>query len=507
MSSSSGDDILEGFLGDDEDPVIEKSSGDSVLPVVNEGSDELPDFDAVTDVDDSFFVESRVAFVQSSGSENNSVMAEDRVESSESDSSDGGEDGESGSDGGESALADELRSIYSDGFDDVLEHPGASGDESSVDGVGEFDYFAEAPVEVREGELDIDRILSDAIDLNASDVHIDANKEISFTILGDIVHQGKYGVPSDTMTLRCQHSILSHVLLEDFTQELECDASYTIKSGKYAGRSTRLSTGLAFGSVFLVFRIIADVIPSVGELGISDELLSWVYYSRGLVLINGPTGSGKSTTIASMIRHLQLHERRKIITLEKPIEYVYPSDGLSHVTQREIGRDSQSFSNGLKSAMRQAPDLINVGEVRDREEFDKLLHASATGHLAISTMHTTTASGTINRIKSLYDGGEQASVLSVISSSVRGFANQLLLKSPGGKSRVAVREVLSVNAEVAGFIHDGDAGSVEEYQIKHCMTMEHELWRAIRAGKCTMEEARYQCARPFLFDELKNKDF
>lgn len=197
-----------------------------------------------------------------------------------------------------------------------------------------------------------------------------------------------------------------------------------------------------------------------------------------------------STTLASIIREIQLNRSDKIITVEKPVEYVYGIAGRSSVTQREVGRDTKSFAAALDSAMRQHPDVLLIGEVRNQEEVSALLYAAETGHLAFSTMHTNSAPHTLNRIKRLFSGEEQVRILGDLSEVARGFSNQLLVKSLDGKSRSSVNEVLEVDDTVKQLILTGDVRGIVHYQEEQGITMEHELVKAVIEGRCSVEEAR-----------------
>lgn len=212
-----------------------------------------------------------------------------------------------------------------------------------------------------------------------------------------------------------------------------------------------------------------------------------------------------STTFASLIRKIQLEQPKKIITVENPIEYLYGVDGRSIVVQREIGMDARSFSSALDSAMRQAPDLIMVGEIRNRNEVDQALRASETGHLTLSTMHTSDAWTTVNRISSLYEGDEQARVLSSLKDNLRGIANQVLVKSIDGKSRFSVYSVLEINDEISHYIGHRDTEKIKKYMKDNGLTIEHQLVKAVNDKKCTVQEARVCANDRQYFDEvLKN---
>lgn len=209
-----------------------------------------------------------------------------------------------------------------------------------------------------------------------------------------------------------------------------------------------------------------------------------------------------STTLASLLQEIQLSRAQNIITIERPVEFIYGVRGKALVKQREVGRDTRSFEKALTSAMRQAPDIIMVGEVRDQVEVDALLRAAETGHLTISTMHTNSAPATINRIKSLYSGSEQARVLGTLSDVSRGFANQVLVRSVAGDSRFAVHEVLDVGEDVRRMILRGDVEALRGYQLENRITLEHVLARVVSAGKCSADEALRVCNNPVLLRKL-----
>lgn len=394
---------------------------------------------------------------------------------------------------------DDLANILEDNFDDYDEINEFLDDDDEED-----DYFGSLNFSSSDTEkVTIDDILGKSFEMGASDVHISPDAEVAFTILGEIVFIKEYGIIPANIVQRAYAQITSHESQAIFAENLELDTAYTVKSGKYKGRRLRLSVGRSFSRVFMVFRTISDSIPSPEELGVPDELKKWINLPNGLVLICGPTGTGKSTTFASLINQINLNQSKKIITVERPIEYIYPTENAkSLVTQREIGRDARSFSNALTSAMRQAPNVIMIGEVRDKEEVDSLLRASETGHLALSTMHTTSPAGTINRIKSLYEGDEQLRVLSSLKDNVRGIANQVLLRSKDGRSRFAVHCVLDVTPEVSDMIGAGDVGMIQQYMEDNKMTIEHKLVQAVLDKKCDIETARNACIFPDKFDAI-----
>lgn len=357
------------------------------------------------------------------------------------------------------------------------------------------------------GNLHLDQILTEAILTGASDVHIAAEAIVSMTRNGDIYRYKGYVSPdTEVMHELIHNAILTHQQQSVFNTEYEYEGSYTLQYGPMTGRRTRLTVGKTFGKYFMVFRIISEYIPSMEQLEIQDEMIRWSHYPNGLFLLCGPTGSGKSTTLASILHNLQMTTRKKIISIEKPIEYIYPDDSPSLVVQREVGEDTRGFYEGLTSAMRQSPNVILLGEVRNTEEVTELLRAAETGHLAISTMHTNSVATTISRIQNLFKGNEQRRIMSTLADTMRGIANQVLVKTVDGEGRFAVRELLTINNEIKELIISGDIQGIRNYQIERGATMEHGLVAAVKAGKCQLEDAISQTADPILFDKLMKEE-
>lgn len=365
---------------------------------------------------------------------------------------------------------------------------------------------------------DINAILAVAFEEGASDIDIIPYQAIAFKKLGEVFRRKDFATPADPVpdgrtTREMQQYILSDELSQRFIRVKEVDTSYVVRLEKdtlpqyrhlvekYKGRRLRVSVGHTNENIYMTFRTITDKVPTPQELGIEGDMLRWASLPRGLILINGSTGSGKSTTLSSLIRQEQLRSRKKFITIENPVEFMYPDDGESIVVQREVGKDTDSFESGLNSAMREAPDVILIGEVRDKTEALALLKASDTGHLALSTMHTKDVATTISRVRKIFEGDGESSALASLSDALKGIANQILLKTPDGKSRFAVRETLVVDDEVRALIAEGDAEGVRRYQREHRITLEHELARVTASGRCSMEAALIHTERVKEFDE------
>lgn len=365
--------------------------------------------------------------------------------------------------------------------------------------------------------FNIDTILFDAASLGASDIHIKSGELVAFTILGDIAKQPQYGRVTDDIAEAILKARIKDGYEKDLVTNQELDGAYVIKDGPGEGTRFRLASGYSNRIPWFTFRHIPGAIPTPEKLGVPSILKEWLRFSNGLVLVCGTTGTGKTTTLASCLREIQLTQPKNIYTVEKPVEFIYPDDGLGFVRQREVAgisdnsfsisnsADTRSFSSALDTAMRSAPDIILIGETRNRVEADQLLRAAESGHLTVSTMHTNSAPATLNRIKSLFEGSEQARVLDTLSEVVKGFMNQVLVLSPDGTKRVAVHETLDFNSELKELIQAGDIHSVRKYQEEMGATMNHELARAFLNGITTLDSAREKSPDVREFDLILKK--
>ncbi len=237
---------------------------------------------------------------------------------------------------------------------------------------------------------------------------------------------------------------------EEFKENGEVDFSYSLPGYcRY-----RVNAYRQRGSVSIALRIIPQEIPTIDQLGLPQVLKKLAMQRRGLVLCTGPTGSGKSTTLASMINVVNKNRPAHIITLEDPIEYLH-SHNQSIVHQREVGHDTMSFANGLRAALRQDPDVILVGEMRDLETISIALEASETGHLVLATLHTNDAPSTVERIIDVFPAHQQQQVRVQLASSISGILSQQLLPHADGASRVAALEILIATSAVRNIIREG----------------------------------------------------
>lgn len=293
--------------------------------------------------------------------------------------------------------------------------------------------------------MDIIQLLTRAKEMNASDLHISVNSAPVYRIHGELVLEGESLWPADTEEMG--RYLMSEGQWQTFCGAGEVDFSYSVPgTSRY-----RVNVYRQRGCISIAARIVPNSIPKFESLGIPEVIRGLTDKPHGLVLVTGPTGSGKSTTLAAMIDHINHSHRRHIITLEDPIEYLHKHD-LSVIDQREIGLDTHGFGSALRAALRQDPDVILVGELRDLETISTALTAAETGHLVFATLHTSDAVSTIDRIIDVFPATQQPQVRIQIASVLQGVAAQRLYQTLDGKRRVAAVEVLINTPAVANLI-------------------------------------------------------
>lgn len=287
-----------------------------------------------------------------------------------------------------------------------------------------------------------------AIDNEASDIHITVGISPVLRINGSLVNVGENILkPDDTIAFIKQ--VLDEKQLIELENIGEIDTSF---SSPGVGRF-RVNAYKQRGSYGMAIRIIPLKVPTMEELGLPIIVRDLARLPRGLILVTGPTGSGKSTTLASMINLINQERKCHILTLEDPIEYLHKHNK-SIVNQREIGSDSNSFANGLRSALRQDPDVIQVGEMRDLETISIALTAAETGHLVLSTLHTIGAAKTIDRIIDVFPPHQQQQVRIQFSSVIQGIISQQLLAKANGRGRVAAFEIMVATYAIRNLIRE-----------------------------------------------------
>jgi len=294
----------------------------------------------------------------------------------------------------------------------------------------------------------IENILRAAIELKASDIHLTVGVPPVFRINGDIKRYGKdMLLPADTEEIA--KTIVPETMWDLFKEKGELDFSY----GLSGVSRFRVNAYHQRKSISLALRVVASKTPSLEELDLPEIISKLVEKPQGLILVTGPTGSGKSTTLASMIDYMNRTMRKHIITLEDPIEYLHKHRN-SIIDQREVGFDTKSYASGLKGALRQDPDVILVGEMRDLETMSIAMTAAETGHLVLGTLHTSSAPTTINRVIDVFPSAQQPQIRVQIASVLVGVISQRLFPTADKKGRKAATEILVNNHAIANLIRN-----------------------------------------------------
>ncbi|MEW6065400.1 MAG: type IV pilus twitching motility protein PilT [Bacillota bacterium] len=344
----------------------------------------------------------------------------------------------------------------------------------------------------------IESILRFGTKINASDVHITVGKPPVFRINGllqslDNMSSFEQELPRTKLTpeqtMEMARAIMDAGQYKKFTEMGEVDFSYSIHGmGRF-----RINIYKQRGSVAMAMRIIRTQIPTMQELGLPEVTGHLARKPRGLVLVTGPTGSGKSTTLAAMIDLINTETSSHIITLEDPVEYLH-FHKKSIVNQREIGQDSMSFGNALRAAMREDPDVILVGEMRDLETMATAITAAETGHLVLATLHTTSAAQTIDRIIDAFPPHQQQQIRIQLSSTLQGVICQQLLPKRDGSGRVVAMETMVVTPAIRNLIREGKTHQIVS-QIQTgarfgMQTMDMSLRNLVLNGIVSAETAR-----------------
>lgn len=336
--------------------------------------------------------------------------------------------------------------------------------------------------------MDIADLLRLSVKHKASDLHLSAGISPMIRVDGDM---RKLDLDSSALS---HQEVLDLVLStmrdsqkEEFEAELEVDFSFELPEiGRFRINAFNQSRGCS-----AVFRTIPVHIPSLEHLDAPPIFTKIANYEKGLVLVTGPTGSGKSTTLAAMVDYINRHHNKHVLTIEDPIEFVHTNNQCL-INQREVHRDTHSFKNALRSALREDPDVILVGELRDQETVSLALTAAETGHLVFGTLHTSSAPKTVDRIIDVFPAGDKSMVRSMLSESLRAVISQRLLKRNGG-GRVASYEIMLGTSAIRNLIREDKIAqmySIIQTSASHGMrTMEQHAKQLITQGIITRDEA------------------
>ena len=249
----------------------------------------------------------------------------------------------------------------------------------------------------------------------------------------------------------------------------------------------------------MVMRVIPSRIPTLEELNLPKALYEICDYNKGMVIVTGPTGSGKSTTLAAMVNHINQNRKMHIITIEDPIEFSHPSIN-SMIQQRQVGIQAKTFAQALRAALRESPDIVLVGEMRDLETISQAISAAETGHLVFGTLHTNSAAKTIDRIIDVFPADAQDSIRSMLSGTLRAVVAQQLLKTADGEGRVAVQEIMTVNMGIAGLIREAKTSQIPSFitmgSREGMQSMDQHLLTLVQDGRISVDSAFQRCISP-----------
>ncbi len=347
--------------------------------------------------------------------------------------------------------------------------------------------------------IDIKELLKYSIESKASDLHLSTTSKPMVRIDGTMQSLELPNITNDDM-LVIKKQVLNDNQQKILDERLEIDFSYELdKFGRFRVNFFHQINGLAAS-----FRIIPSAVLTSEELGIHPIINDLAFMDKGLILLTGPTGSGKSTTLAAMINHINENKHKHIITVEDPVEY-YHSTIKSLINQRELGHSTHSFANALKSALREDPDVILVGEMRDLETIQLALTAAETGHLVLSTLHTSTAVKTIDRIIDVFPSAQKGQIRSMLSESLEAVIAQKLLPNKSGKGRVPACEILIANSAIRNLIREDkiyqipsiiQSGSQEGMQ-----SLDQDLQRLVSQGIININDAKHIADNPELFEK------
>ncbi|WP_133126774.1 type IV pilus twitching motility protein PilT [Legionella nagasakiensis] len=344
--------------------------------------------------------------------------------------------------------------------------------------------------------MDITELLGFSVKNNSSDLHLSAGMPPMIRVDGDL---RKINVPAleHKDVIKIVYDIMNDKQRKEYEEHLETDFSFEIANlARFRVNAFNQSRGAA-----AVFRTIPSKILTLDDLNLPGVFTDMASYPKGLVLVTGPTGSGKSTTLAAMINYINSNRYDHILTVEDPIEFIHQSNKCL-VNQREVHRDTYSFNAALRSALREDPDVILVGELRDLETIRLAMTAAETGHLVFGTLHTNSATKTINRIVDVFPGDEKAMIRSMLSESLQAVVAQTLLKKTGG-GRVAALEIMICNAAIRNLIREDKVAqmysAIQTGQAQGMFTLDQHLTRLVSDNTINRNIAREVALNKTLF--------
>ncbi|MCL2085827.1 type IV pilus twitching motility protein PilT [Candidatus Saccharibacteria bacterium] len=349
-------------------------------------------------------------------------------------------------------------------------------------------------------DLKIEQLLEETVRRNASDLHIQVGLQPHLRIDGALNPIAGSPILDDPNMERIVYSLLDSEQQQILVKDKEYDFSFSF--GEVA--RFRVNAFRERGSLAAAFRLIPNRIPALEELGLPQVISTFAAYPRGLVLVTGPTGSGKSTTLAALIDKINSERSSHIITIEDPIEFMHKSKR-SVVVQREVHYDTFSFSAALRSALRQDPDVILIGEMRDLETMQAAITIAETGHLVFATLHTNSAATSVDRIIDVFPAHQQPQVRSQLAGNLQAICSQRLLPKISG-GRAMAMEILVANSAMRNIVREGKTNQLDaviQTGIDQGMiSMDKSLATLVHKGQVTLEDARSIASNPLTFDQL-----
>lgn len=341
--------------------------------------------------------------------------------------------------------------------------------------------------------MDITQLLAFVMQNDASDLHLSGGNPPIVRVYGSLKR-----LKADVLTNESIRTMLYSIMTDDQRSEFEknLELDFAISFGEKARFRVNAFTNRQGSAA--VFRTIPSVVPTMADLDLPPVIRRFSELEKGIVLVTGPTGSGKSTTLASMINHINETQPKHILTIEDPVEFFHTSKK-SLINHRELGNDTHSFARALKSSLREDPDVILVGEMRDHETISLALTAAETGHLVFGTLHSSSAAKTVDRIIDVFPTGDKEMIRAMLASSLQGVVAQTLLKKAGGSGRVAAFEILVGTNAVRNLIRENQIpqmySMIQTGSRYGMITMEDSVHNLLEAGTIDEEEARIVLAK------------
>lgn len=349
--------------------------------------------------------------------------------------------------------------------------------------------------------MDIQRLLRITAEKGASDLHLLVPAVPTLRLNGELVSIENEPPLAPKDTLKAFESITTEKERERFYNELELDFAYSLPGiARF-----RVNIALQRGSISLSLRCVPVEVPTIEQYGLPDVCKTLALKPRGLVLVTGPTGSGKSTTLAAMIDYLNEHQKKKVVTIEDPIEFLHKNKQCL-IAQRDLGDDTRAFASALKHGLRQDPDVILVGEMRDLETIATAITAAETGHLVLSTLHTIGAAATIDRIIDVFTPYQQPQIKAQLATVLEGVLSQVLIPRADGNGRIAAFEIMLHTYAIGNLIRETRTyeipGLLEVSSQQGMQSLDQALRKLVESGLIDLEEALVRAHKP---QDLKNK--